>query len=116
MRNAIIKHSKGYVLLASLAALAGVLTHDAHAQTVTPITSCGVVLATPGLYMVQSPLQSTSDTVDCIQINGSGILLGLEANLTGPGGSGVTAAGIHITANAKGVGISTASQTTVTIQ
>jgi hypothetical protein len=118
MLRAIIKHSKGYVLFAGLAALAGTFAPHANAQKVTPIDSCGAVLTTPGVYTVQNPLTSTSDSTDCIQINGSGILLELQANLTGPGGSGVTAAGIHVTANAKSVGIAIAGvgQNTVTIQ
>ena len=70
----------------------------------TEITDCGTEIDTPGEYTVAQSLTSTSATVDCIDIDSPGVSLGLDnSTLSGPGGSGVTAAGIRIPEAAHGV-------------
>jgi hypothetical protein len=78
-------------------------TAEAQVTPSTPIDSCGTVISEPGFYIVTKPLQSNSDTVDCIQINASGVGLGVSYKLTGPGGADVTAAGIRVSNKATGV-------------
>lgn len=81
--------------------------HPANAQ-VTPvqITSCGTTISTPGDYATATSLTSSSATEDCIDIDSPGVSLDVSnSTLTGPGGSGVTAAGIRITKDANGVQI-----------
>jgi hypothetical protein len=77
-------------------------------QSVTEITSCGVVISTPGAYGVSQPLTSDSLTADCIEIAASGVNLGLSSSVTlsGPGRPDVTAAGINIAAGVNGVLVS----------
>jgi hypothetical protein len=76
---------------------------DAQTTPTTPINSCGTVISTPGVYVVTKALQSDSETVDCIQINSPGVGLQSSHQLTGPGGTNLTAAGIRVTSKATGV-------------
>jgi hypothetical protein len=76
---------------------------NADAQMNTPINSCGTVISEPGNYIVSNALQSSSETVDCIQIDSPGVGLELGHQLTGQGGPNVTAAGIRVTSKASGV-------------
>ena len=70
----------------------------------TGITDYDYEIDTPGEYTVAQSLTSTSATVDCIDIDSPGVSLGLDnSTLSGPGGSGVTAAGIRISEAAHGV-------------
>jgi len=69
-----------------------------------PITQCGTVISSPGFYILSQSIKSASLTVDCIQVSSPGVILGLSgSNLYGPGGNGVTAAGIRILSSASGV-------------
>jgi hypothetical protein len=76
-----------------------------------PINSCGTVISEPGYYIVSNSLQSSSETVDCIQIASPGVGLAVHAQMTGPGGSNVTAAGIRVTSKATGVSLNLANAT-----
>ena len=73
----------------------------------TAINACGTVISTPGVYAIGESLASTSATVDCIEIASPGVSLGLASgiSLSGPGGAGVTAAGIKVDDKANGVQI-----------
>jgi hypothetical protein len=69
-----------------------------------PITQCGTVISSPGFYVLNQSIKSTSLTVDCIQVSSPGVILGLSRfSLYGPGGTGVTAAGIRILSSSSGV-------------
>jgi hypothetical protein len=94
---------KCLLLLGLTMAAAVAAPRAAVAQLITPINQCGALISKPGLYSVTESLKSTSDTLDCIQINSSGVNLAITGNLTGPGGSQVTAAGVKILPSAKGV-------------
>ena len=92
--------SIGVVLMALVVAtIVGV----ADAQTT--IGKCGTVISAPGNYVVEQSLSSTSTTVDCIDIAAPGVGLLIGANLSGPGGTSVTAAGIKILKTAYGVAL-----------
>lgn len=70
----------------------------------TPITQCGTLITQPGIYALTQSLQSSSLTVDCIRIKSPGVSLNLAGfNLTGPGGTNVTAAGVRFLDTAAGV-------------
>jgi len=63
--------TRKYLLLVGLAIMAACMISPAAAAQsfpVTPITQCGTVIKTPGYYVIKQALQSTSTTVDCIQI------------------------------------------------
>jgi len=93
-----------YLLVMGLT-MAAACTFAAALETTPPtnITSCGTVIKTPGYYVVRQDLQSTSKTVDCIQIAVPSVNLDLGANLTGLGTDDVSAAGISVLNSAKGV-------------
>jgi hypothetical protein len=100
------RNLKYLVLLGLTMAAACGLGPAAEAQnTATPVTQCGTIISAPGIYGVKQSLQSTSDTVDCIQISASGVALTIPigSSLRGPGGAGVTAAGIRILESVQGV-------------
>ena len=96
---------KMYICTALMALAAATLASVADAQTVTTISKCGTVINSPGNYDVEQSLSSTSSTVDCIDIAAPGVGLLIGANLSGPGGASVTAAGIKILKTAFGVGL-----------
>jgi hypothetical protein len=97
---------KKCLLLAGLmvAAACGI-GQKAEAQGPPPINieNCGFVIDEPGSYFVPKSLQSESDTVDCIQINASGVYVAVKGTLAGPGTANATAAGIRINSKATGV-------------
>jgi hypothetical protein len=94
-------------------ALAAFAVGRADAQTATPITKCGTIISAPGNYDIAASLTSTSNTIDCIEIDSPGVNLAIAKNisLSGPGGSSVTAAGVSITKSAYGVVLNVAGAT-----
>ena len=104
----LIKHSIAAIALITLAMAAAAGAADVQKAGIivsTPITACGAVITTPGLYVVNASLTSTSNTVDCIDIDTPAVSLSLAdgVSLSGPGGSAVTAAGIKIPKGSTGV-------------
>jgi hypothetical protein len=95
--------STGFVLLALIMPA---WTGTAHSAA-TAIDACGTVISSPGIYTIGQSLTSTSATVDCIEIASPGVSLGIAPaiSLSGPGGAGVTAAGIKVDDKANGVQI-----------
>lgn len=95
----------GAIALAIAAAAIAADAQKAQATAGTPITQCGTVITTPGLYVVSASLTSTSNTVDCIDVDTPAVSLSLAdgVTLSGPGGSAVTAAGIKIPKGSTGV-------------
>lgn len=78
-----------------------------------PITQCGTVISVPGNYVVSQSLTSSSNTVDCIDIDSPAVVLQLANNLSlsGPGGTAVTAVGIKIAKGADGLQLNIGNDT-----
>ena len=91
------------LVVGAIVSLTYLMPPAAVALPITPITACGTVIKTPGFYSVSQALQSTSETVDCIQIAAPGVNLAVGGNLTGPGRTDVTAVGIRVLSSATGV-------------
>jgi len=83
--------------------IAAACTIPVAANADTPIAQCGTVIKTPGTYQTTQALQSTSATVDCIQIAAPGVEISFNGDLTGPGSDNATGAGIRILSSASGV-------------
>jgi hypothetical protein len=94
-----------FTMAIRVVALAIFTAAGADAQTPTPISKCGTVVVAPGGYDIAASLSSTSNTIDCIEIDSPGVYLSIAKNisLSGPGGSSVTAAGVSITKSAYGL-------------
>jgi hypothetical protein len=104
--NLLKRSTAGIVAIALATVAAGIAADAQKAQATagTPITQCGTVITTPGNYVVNASLTSTSNTTDCIDVNTPGVFLAIAdgVSLTGPGAATVTAAGIKIPAGSTG--------------
>jgi parallel beta-helix repeat protein len=96
------------VLLASALCVAAASTGHAACKTITNLapTACGVVISTPGCYIIRNNLAATSDSGDCIEITAPDVYLNLADGeaITGTG-AGSTGNGIHVTSTAAGATI-----------
>jgi hypothetical protein len=101
------------VMGVGLAAFAVIAAAGVVEAAGTSITQCGTVISTPGNYVISQSLTSTSNTVDCIDIDSPAVVLQLANNvsLSGPGGAAVTAAGIKIAKGADGLQLNIQSDT-----
>jgi len=96
------------VLLASALCVTAASTGHAACKTITTLTptACGVVISTPGCYVINNDLTASSDSGDCIQITAPDVYLNLAdgESITGTGASS-TGNGIHVTSTAVGATI-----------
>jgi parallel beta-helix repeat protein len=96
------------VLMASALCVAAAATGHAACKTITTLTptACGVVISTPGCYVINNDLTASSDSGDCIEITAPDVYLNLSdgESITGTGASS-TGNGIHVTSTAAGATI-----------